>query len=1095
MKHLMPARKHIWMMMMSLAYTYHFACSDDTAAPKGESLVDAGLKSAPRNTKTSQILPLDAKIDDVELAKVGEACQENADCDHHLCIETESLGKICSQTCTTKVDCSLDFECIIDEIQGLDQVRFCAPKASPVMLCHACEISEDCGQDGDFCLQIGHKGYCGDSCNEDADCPDQSKCTDVSFDAQSDLIKVLSGENLLQRLKDQNKITFDENQKTIKQCVPISRECQSCQDDDLDGYGVGADCLGSDCNDHHPLVYQNAKEQCDSMDNNCNGVIDEGLDPSDAGDLNCVQVGVCQNSQIACRQGAWSCGYPNQYQEEEQQCDGFDNDCDGQTDEHVDLQSDINHCGRCSTVCAAQFSQVACHEGLCQIDVCEENHYDLNGVYADGCEYACVKTGQEVCDGTDNDCNGKIDDGFDLSTDLENCGGCGNRCVYVNADSVCELGHCNFISCRDGFFNANQALDDGCEYACHAQGAEVCNGVDDDCNGITDDGFDLETDVNHCGSCQMACHYANGQARCDEGTCEMFGCQPGFHNLNLRVNDGCEYACIPSNRSIEICDRLDNDCDGITDDGFDLQRDVRNCGQCSNQCNFAHASSFCQRGTCQMGVCQPGFYDLNEDPSDGCEYACQFRSDIDDPDPLYQDLNCDGIDGNRLTGIFVAVSGRANAVGSIDDPLNTIQAAIEKAKLRRSYQQIYVSMGSYRETVVLAENVDLYGGYHRAENWQRDVDENDTLIQGLPIAIKAINLQARSAVTGFSLFGNSGSWQETYGSSIVVYVKNSRNVVIEDNRIVSSMGLDGISGRNGITGGNGNQGNNGGFGCDGCGEDGIGGRGALSACGAGGGQGGLGGYNNAHARNGENGFGLNGGLGGQENGYGCWMAGSSGANGTMGANGLDGLSGIGYALLNRFVVTQSGRNGEAGDHGGGGGGGAGGSGSNQCMSCGAVSCTAACFCEPDRGGGGGGGGSGGCGGSGGEGGGGAGSSFGVMVVDGQIQLRYNSIFTANGGRGGAGGNGARGGVGGLMGVGGLGRDDSGNGGNGGVGGNGGRGGDGGGGSGGFSYCTVNIGGQIVQFQNQCVHGNAGLGGDSGGNRGSNGAVGVNLVAN
>jgi hypothetical protein len=65
----------------------------------------------------------------------------------------------------------------------------------------------------------------------------------------------------------------------------------------------------------------------------------------------------------------------------------------------------------------------------------------------------------EVCDGIDNNCGGAVDEGFDLQSDPNNCGVCGNSC----AGGVCQAGSC----------------------VC-TPSTEVCNGIDDDCDGVVD---------------------------------------------------------------------------------------------------------------------------------------------------------------------------------------------------------------------------------------------------------------------------------------------------------------------------------------------------------------------------------------------------------------------------------------------------------------------------------------------------------------------------------------------------------------------------------------------------------------------------------
>ena len=51
-----------------------------------------------------------------------------------------------------------------------------------------------------------------------------------------------------------------------------------CNDDDNDGYFLNS-CGGNDCNDNNANANPGASEICDSIDNNCNGIIDEVCTP------------------------------------------------------------------------------------------------------------------------------------------------------------------------------------------------------------------------------------------------------------------------------------------------------------------------------------------------------------------------------------------------------------------------------------------------------------------------------------------------------------------------------------------------------------------------------------------------------------------------------------------------------------------------------------------------------------------------------------------------------------------------------------------------------------------------------------------------
>jgi hypothetical protein len=149
----------------------------------------------------------------------------------------------------------------------------------------------------------------------------------------------------------------------------------------------------------------------------------------------------------------------------------------------------------------------------------------------------------EICDGVDNDCNGEVDDGQGVT--------------------MCGIGTCahEVPNCVGGEEQLCDPLDG-------AQ-PEICNGQDDDCDGDIDDG--LGDDGQTCGV----------------GQCE--------HSVS-----GCEGGVIPpcdpfEGATDEVCDAIDNDCDGATDEGLpDLQC---GCGVCD------HIVPSCINGFPQ--VCDP----------------------------------------------------------------------------------------------------------------------------------------------------------------------------------------------------------------------------------------------------------------------------------------------------------------------------------------------------------------------------------------------------------------------------------------------------------------------------------------------------------
>ncbi|MFH2006022.1 MAG: MopE-related protein [bacterium] len=444
----------------------------------------------------------------------------------------------------------------------------------------------------------------------------------------------------------------------------------------------------------------------------------------------------------------------------EEVCDGVDNDCDGVPDNGFDTTSDPYNCGACGTVCEFDYGDATCIASSCHMTDCFPGHWDTNGDEADGCEYSCHTTnnGQEVCDGVDNDCDGQVDEDFDLQNDPNNCGQCHYACAFFQGVGACVAGNCELSACRGGFVDKDGNAANGCECMmdlvegtvpcdeavpgtcgagevcadvtgdgssfcatipidgcdgvdqdCDGQvdedapsqmaagdcytnpvgctetfpgsgvfncvgectagqptcvggsvvcgnqtgpAAELCDNLDNDCNGVVDDGYDKLNDPANCGGCGIQCSatVVNAVPICLAGQCQVLACLPGFWDVNGDPADGCEYACTLTNGGVERCgDSVDNDCDGLVDEGFDFTTDPANCGACGNNCGtnipFGTSVAGCVGGACQY-QCEPNHYDLNGDlaagqAGNGCEYSCtQTNGGVEACDDV--DNNCDG---------------------------------------------------------------------------------------------------------------------------------------------------------------------------------------------------------------------------------------------------------------------------------------------------------------------------------------------------------------------------------------------------------------------------------------------------------------------